>query len=333
MSATGGIAVLGAGSWGTALAIQLARSGRPVLLWGRDADPLNVIGRARENAVYLPGCPFPDSLDVEPDLATALQTSDDVLIVVPSHGLRDTCKAVAATGHVPARISWATKGLEPDTGKLAHEVVTEVLGERPMAVLSGPTFAKEVGAGLPTAITVAGDADYADFIADALHGERFRAYTSHDIVGVEIGGAAKNVIAIGAGMSDGLGFGANSRVALITRGLAEISRLAQALGADPKTLMGLAGMGDLVLTCTDDQSRNRRMGLALAAGKSQQEAHKEIFQVVEGVSAAREVHNLAQRLDVDMPITEQIYRVLHEGVSPQQAVKDLFERDRKDESE
>lgn len=332
MTSSMGIAVLGAGSWGTALAIQLARSGRPILLWGRDAEKLKATGHARENTVYLPGCRFPESLNVEPDLAIALQNTDDVLIVVPSHGLRDTCEAIAATGHVPARISWATKGLEPDTGKLAHEVVTEVLGKRPMAVLSGPTFAKEVGAGLPTAITVAGDADYADFMAAALHGERFRAYTSQDIVGVEIGGAAKNVIAIGAGMSDGLGFGANSRVALITRGLAEISRLAQALGADPKTLMGLAGMGDLVLTCTDNQSRNRRMGLALAAGKSQQDAHREIFQVVEGVSAAREVHHLAQKHDVEMPITEQIYRVLHEGVSPQQAVQNLFERDRKDES-
>ncbi|MDX1443967.1 MAG: NAD(P)H-dependent glycerol-3-phosphate dehydrogenase [Gammaproteobacteria bacterium] len=326
------IAVLGAGSWGTALAIQLARSGRTVRLWGRDAAQLTASGAAGENTTYLPGCSFPASLQVEPDLKAALAASDEVLVVVPSHALRELLEAVRSTGEAPARISWATKGLEPGTGKLAHEVAGDVLGDIPMAVLSGPTFAKEVGAGLPTAITVAGEQDLANFMADALHGERFRAYTSSDIVGVEVGGSAKNVIAIGAGLSDGLGFGANARVALITRGLAEIARLAQAKGADPQTLMGLAGMGDLVLTCTDNQSRNRRMGLALASGKSQDDARKEIFQVVEGVSAAKEISLLAERLGVEMPITRKIYEVLYENLSPKEAVTQLFERERKEES-
>lgn len=324
------IAVLGAGSWGTALAIQLAHSGRPVVLWGRESDDLGSLQRERENQRYLPGCPFPESLAVEASLEKALG-ADEVLVVVPSHALRGLLQAIKATGRLPKRISWATKGLEPETAKLAHEVVIEELGSIPMAVLSGPTFAMEVGKGMPTAMTVAGDSALADFMADALHGRHFRAYTSSDLVGVELGGAAKNVIAIGAGLSDGLGFGANARVALITRGLAEIMRLGRALGAETETFLGLAGMGDLVLTCTDNQSRNRRMGLALAAGKSQDEAHREIRQVVEGVSAAREVCRLAKRHDVEMPIAESIHGVLFDKLSAREAVEGLFERERKPE--
>lgn len=325
------IAVLGAGSWGTALAIQLARSGRPVVLWGRESDDLDGMRHARENARYLPGCPFPDSLRVESSLAVALE-ADEVLAVVPSHALRELLRRMKDSGPLPARLAWATKGLEPETAKLAHEVVADELGNVPMAVLSGPTFAKEVGRGLPTAITVAGDAALADFMADALHGSNFRAYTSKDMIGVELGGSAKNVIAIGAGLSDGLGFGANARVALITRGLAEIMRLGRALGAETETFLGLAGMGDLVLTCTDDQSRNRRMGLALAAGRTQDEAHREIQQVVEGVSAAREVRRLAERHGVEMPIVESIYQVLFENVAAREAVAALLERERKSET-
>lgn len=325
------IAVLGAGSWGTALAIQLARSGRRVVLWGREADGIEDIRRDRVNERYLPGCPFPDSLEVDGSLERVLASTDETLIVVPSHALRQLCGAMKAAGAQPARLAWATKGLEPETGKLAHEVITEEFGDIPMAVLSGPTFAMEVGKGLPTAITVAGETALADFFADALHGQRFRAYTSRDITGVEIGGSAKNVIAIGAGLSDGLGFGANARVALITRGLAEIMRLGRALGAQTETFLGLAGMGDLVLTCTDNQSRNRRMGLALAEGKSQEQAHAEIRQVVEGVSAAKEIRRLAQKHAVDMPIIESIYDVLFEGRDPRDAVESLFERERKPE--
>ena len=325
------ISVLGAGSWGTALAIQLARSGRRVRLWGRESDDLDGMAAARENVRYLPGCRFPDSLAIEPSLATAL-TADEILVVVPSHALRELLRRVKETGSPPKRIAWATKGLEPETAKLAHEVVGEELGNIPMAVLSGPTFAKEVGRGLPTAITVAGDSALADFMADALHASHFRAYTSRDIIGVELGGSAKNVVAIGAGLSDGLGFGANARVALITRGLAEIMRLGRAMGAETETFLGLAGVGDLVLTCTDDQSRNRRMGLALAAGKTQDEAKREIGQVVEGISAAREVHRLAARHGVEMPIVESLHAVLFDDLEPRAAVEALFDRERKPET-
>lgn len=324
------IAVLGAGSWGTALAIQLARSGRRVLLWGRETATHDTMRATRENLRYLPGCRFPDSLEVIDALEDAL-VAQEILIVVPSHALRELIAAMRAAGRTPERLAWATKGLEPDTAKLAHEVVTDELGDIPMAVLSGPTFAKEVGKGLPTAITVAGDVALADFMAHALHGQHFRAYTSTDITGVELGGAVKNVIAIGAGLSDGLGFGANARVALITRGLAEIMRLGRAMGARTETFLGLAGMGDLVLTCTDNQSRNRRMGLALAAGKSQEEAHREIDQVVEGVFAAREVRRLAAHHGIEMPIVDSIYQVLFEGVGARDVVASLLERERKAE--
>jgi glycerol-3-phosphate dehydrogenase (NAD(P)+) len=232
------------------------------------------------------------------------------------------------------RVAWATKGFELESGRLPHQVAAEVLGDAvPTAVLSGPTFASEVGAGLPTAMTVASrDEAYALSLAQGLSGPNFRAYTSTDVVGVETGGATKNVLAIGAGISDGLGFGANTRVALITRGLAEMMRLGLALGADKDTFMGLAGLGDLVLTCTDDQSRNRRFGLMLASGKTRAEAQAAIGQVIEGVLAARAVHEVAQRVAVEMPITEQIYRVLYTGAPPQDAVAALMRRTVKSEA-
>jgi glycerol-3-phosphate dehydrogenase (NAD(P)+) len=233
------------------------------------------------------------------------------------------------------RVAWATKGFELDSGKLPHQVATEVLGGQvPMAVLSGPTFAREVGAGLPTAMTVASrDQDYAMSLARGLSGQNFRAYATVDVIGVEVGGATKNVLAIGAGISDGLGFGANTRVALITRGLAEMMRLGVALGAEKDTFMGLAGLGDLVLTCTDDQSRNRRFGLALAAGKSAADAQREIGQVVEGVLAARAVRGVAQNFRVEMPISEQTYRVIYEGAPPREAVRALMGRTVKSETQ
>jgi glycerol-3-phosphate dehydrogenase (NAD(P)+) len=226
------------------------------------------------------------------------------------------------------RVAWATKGFELETGKLPHQVATEVLGMGvPTAVLSGPTFAREVGLGLPTAMTVASrDREYAMELAQRLSGARFRAYASTDMVGVEVGGATKNVLAIGAGISDGLGFGANTRVALITRGLAEMMRLGVALGANKDTFMGLTGLGDLVLTCTDDQSRNRRFGLALAAGKSSDEAQLEIGQVVEGVLAARAVTAVARTYRVEMPIAEQISKVIYDGAPPREAVAVLMAR-------
>jgi glycerol-3-phosphate dehydrogenase (NAD(P)+) len=328
--------VLGAGSWGTALAIQLARLDRPAVLWGRDREHLAVMARDRRNARYLPDAAFPDSLRVEPDLARALNDNRDLpidgnrdlLISVPSHALRGLLQEIAK--HLPenARVAWATKGFELTTGLLPHEVAMQVLGERvPNAVVSGPTFAKEVGAGLPTAMTVAAaDATFANELAQRLSGLNFRAYTSSDMIGVEVGGAIKNVLAIGAGISDGLGFGANTRIALIARGLVEMTRLGVALGARKETFMGLAGLGDLVLTCTDNQSRNRRFGLALASGQTAEAAQKAIGQVVEGVQAARAVRDVASRRGVEMPICEQVYRVVHEGASPKDAVKELMSR-------
>jgi len=320
--------VLGAGSWGTALAIQLARVASPTLLWGRDATHLAELQRDRRNARYLPDAPFPDSLRIEPDLKTALQISRNVIVAVPSHALRGMLQEVAP--HLPAnaRVAWATKGFELSTGLLPHQVAREVLGENvPTAVISGPTFAREVGAGLPTAMTIASsDAGYATELARRFSGANFRCYTSTDVIGVEVGGAIKNVMAIGAGISDGLGFGANTRIALIARGLVEMTRLGVALGARKETFMGLAGLGDLVLTCTDNQSRNRRFGLALASGENVEAAQRAIGQVVEGVLAARAVHDVAQRAGVEMPICEQVYRVVYEGVAPKDAVKELMSR-------
>ncbi len=322
------LAVLGAGSWGTALAIQFARAGHPTRLWGRDAAQQAAMIKARRNQRYLPDAPFPENLSVASRLDEALDGAKEILIAVPSHALRGLLKEIAPSLGDDVRLAWATKGFELDTGLLPHQVAREVLGNRrSFAVLSGPTFAREVGAGFPTAMTIASsDEDFANALARSLSAANFRAYTSTDIVGVEVGGATKNVLAVGAGLADGLGFGANTRVALITRGLVEMTRLGVALGAQRETFMGLAGLGDLVLTCTDDQSRNRRFGLSLAAGKSVDEALKDIGQVVEGYLAARAVHRVAARENVEMPICEGIYRLLYEGMPAREVVKSLMTR-------
>jgi glycerol-3-phosphate dehydrogenase (NAD(P)+) len=286
------------------------------------------VARDRVNERYLPGVGFPENLTAELDLSVCLDGTRDILIVVPSHGFRDTLKLIKPIIGDDVRICWATKGFELSTGQLPHQVAADVLGtDRQVAVLSGPTFAKEVAAGLPTAMTIAAnDSIFARDLAEVLSGESFRAYTAEDIIGVEVGAAVKNVMAIGAGLSDGLSFGANTRVALISRGLVEMTRLGLALGARQDTFMGLAGMGDLVLTCTDNLSRNRRMGLALASGKTIEEAQEEIQQVVEGVLAAKAVKGVADRLGVDMPICLSIYRILYEGLSPRDAVSALMGR-------
>jgi len=327
-------AVLGAGSWGTALAIQFARSGSPTILWGRDPAHLDELATERCNRRYLPEAAFPPALLIERDLATALRASRDIVVAVPSHALRGMLLAVAPHVGAATRLAWATKGFELTTGLLPHEVAKDVLGEHiPTAVISGPTFAHEVGAGLPTAMTVAAtDTTFAIELAQRLSGQNFRAYTSADIVGVEVGGAVKNVLAIGTGISDGLRFGANTRIALIARGLVEMTRLGVALGAHRETFMGLAGLGDLVLTCTDNQSRNRRFGLAVAAGESVDAAQKKIGQVVEGVLAARAVREVAAKAKVEMPICEQIYRIVHEGIDPKAAVRELMSRALKSET-
>jgi glycerol-3-phosphate dehydrogenase (NAD(P)+) len=322
------VAVLGSGSWGTALAVHLARTGHRAIVWGIETEELETMARDRVNRRYLPDVALPDGLEIEHDFARAVAQADQLLIVVPSHAFREVLERTRPLLRPGQRVAWATKGFELATGKLPHEVADEVLGPGvPTAVLSGPTFAKEVGAGLPSAMTVASrDGDYAMMLARNLSDENFRAYASADMTGVEVGGATKNVLAIGAGISDGLGFGANTRVALITRGLAEMMRLGVALGAERETFMGLAGLGDLVLTCTDNQSRNRRCGLLLAAGKTLAQAQAEIGQVVEGVLAARAVHDVARRHGVEMPICEQVYRVLYEDAPARESVYALMGR-------
>ncbi|HLW73971.1 MAG TPA: NAD(P)H-dependent glycerol-3-phosphate dehydrogenase [Gammaproteobacteria bacterium] len=334
MGAKALIGILGAGSWGTALAILLSRNGQPVRLWSVDRSELDPLPKDRENKRFLPGCPFPEPLRIEFELTKLAADCDDLLVVVPSHGFRGTLQQIAACEPKKLRLAWATKGFEIESGKLLHEVAREVLGAGvSFAVLSGPTFAKEVARGMPTAVTIASnDPRFAADLAAAVASPTFRAYTSDDLTGVEVGGTVKNIIAIGTGISDGLGFGANARAALITRGLAEITRLGLKLGARPETFQGLAGLGDLVLTCTDDQSRNRRMGLGLASGKSIQQVAKDIGQVVEGVYAAEAVHVLAERLKVEMPICEQLYKILHHGQDPRAAVEALMKRALKSEN-
>lgn len=326
------IAVLGAGSWGTALAILLARHQNQVRMWGNLPEPVRQLNQDRENREFLPGVAFPDALSVTNDLAAAIEGVDEVLVVVPSHAFSSVMGQLRDISPKLASLSWATKGLEPGSRKLLHQVAADYFPGADIGLISGPTFAMEVARGLPTAITVASShRAHADRLAEYLKGETFRAYTSPDIAGVQVGGAAKNVMAIAAGIADGLGFGANARAALITRGLAEITRLGLELGGQHDTFMGLAGLGDLVLTCTDNQSRNRRMGLALARGLSIKEAKMEIGQEVEGVAAARDFYLKSAELGVEMPITEQVYRILYESLEPKSAVHALLSRQQKAE--
>ncbi|WP_240464846.1 NAD(P)H-dependent glycerol-3-phosphate dehydrogenase [Paraferrimonas sp. SM1919] len=328
------IAVLGAGSYGTSLAIAIARNGHKVCLWGHNPEHINTLIKDGSNERFLPGIAFPEALSLESDLAKVAASTKEILVVVPSHVFAQVLTQLKPHLQAGTQITWATKGLEPETGRLLQEVAREILGDDySLAVLSGPTFAKELAAGLPTAIAVASENQlHSAKIADLLRCEsRLRVYQNHDFIGLQLGGAVKNVIAIGAGMSDGLGFGANARTALITRGLAEMCRLGEAVGANSNTFIGMSGLGDLVLTCTDNQSRNRRFGLALGKGHEIQQAQDDIGQVVEGYRNTKEVFVLAKRLDVEMPITEQIYQVLYEGKPAIEAAKSLLSRTPKSE--
>jgi glycerol-3-phosphate dehydrogenase (NAD(P)+) len=329
------ITLLGAGSWGTALAILAARNGCQVMLWGHNEEHIAVLAKERKNQRYLPDLAFPEQIAVTSDLKQAAKFSDLILLSVPSHAFKNTL--INLKPYVSAKdlkIAWATKGFNPEDGSLLHQVVADVFSTTtPAAILSGPTFAREVAANLPTAITIASkQAEFANQLAGIMHSDRFRAYTSSDIIGVEVGGAVKNVLAIAAGIADGLGFGANTRAALITRGLSEIMRLGIKLGGRQETFIGLAGLGDLILTCTDNQSRNRRFGLALGQGRSRISIINEIGQEIEGISAAKETLTLARRHGIDMPITEQTYKVLYENLNPLSAVQNLLARDQKAES-
>lgn len=328
------ITVIGAGSYGTALAILLARNGHNTILWGHDAIEIDALSQDRQNKKFLPDILFPDNLFIENNLKDAVSASQVILVVVPSHAFGEVLVKIKPFLRMDSKIVWATKGLEVDTGRLLQDVAKDVLGnEIPLAVISGPTFAKEVAQGLPTAVTVASTNDqFLNELQQLFHcGKSFRVYSSKDFIGVQLGGAVKNVIAIGAGLSDGLGFGANARTALITRGLAEMMRLGEVLGADPITFMGMAGLGDLVLTCTDNQSRNRRFGMLLGQNKTIEEAKAIIAQVVEGCQNTKEVWLLAQKYHVDMPITEQIYQILYCNKNPIEAARALLGRTQKEE--
>ncbi|QOL26518.1 NAD(P)H-dependent glycerol-3-phosphate dehydrogenase [Thalassotalea sp. LPB0316] len=329
MQASHDIVVVGAGSYGTALAICLARNGNKTLLWARDSEHVAAMQTQRSNDKYLPGVGFPEQLTVSADLAEVVGASDNILVVVPSHAFSDILSQIKPHLRPNAKLAWATKGLDHKTGRLLQDVAQEILGhDISLAVLSGPTFAKEMAAGLPTAISMSStDEAFVEVLSAMLHCEkRFRVYRNNDFIGIQLGGAVKNVIAIAAGIADGIGFGANARTALITRGLVEMTRLGEKLGAQPTTFMGMAGLGDLVLTCTDNQSRNRRFGLALGQGQDVDSAQKEIGQVVEGYRNTKEVNMLAQRLGVEMPIVEQVYQVLYENKSAQEAAQELLAR-------
>ncbi len=320
------IAVLGAGSWGTALALQLAKRFK-VNLWGHLTEDIQKLRQAGENTLYLPGISFPATLQPTDDLAAAIEQADEILVVVPSHAFAETCDRLAALKPDLRYLSWATKGFDSTTTDLLSDVAKRYFPAAALAMLSGPTFAKEVALGMPTAITIAATSeDYARRLSQYLHADAMRAYTISDLIGIQVGSACKNIIAIASGINDGLGFGANARAALITRGLAEITRLGVALGGKPETFMGLTGLGDLVLTCTDNQSRNRRLGLALAEGQSIAEAKSSIGQEVEGIHATREVWLKARKSGVEMPITEQTYHVLYQSMSPRTAVANLLAR-------
>lgn len=328
------IAVLGAGSWGTALALLLCRRNHSVRLWGHHPEHLEHLQQDRENRRYLPGLLFPENLQIAPAVEQAVVDVQLTLFAVPSHAYGETIRRFAPHLVSGTGIAWATKGLEHGSGRFLHEVAADILGNQyPAAVISGPSFAGEVARGLPTAVTVASrDPAYAQQVANLLHGSDLRAYSSVDVIGVELGGAVKNVLAVAAGVCDGLGFGANARAALVTRGLAEMMRLGAAVGGRSVTLMGLAGVGDLILTCTDDQSRNRRLGLALGRGQSIADALDAIGQVVEGIATSSAIMQLARQYAVDMPITAQVERVLQHGHSPRRAVEELLARDPKPET-
>lgn len=327
------IAVLGAGSWGTALAILLSRNGLQVMLWGHEESHVIALERDKENKAFLPGFNLSSLIVPIATIIAALDAVDDVLIAVPSHAFRSVLSTLIPDLPAHINVSWATKGFDPQYNLLLHQVAIELLGsQRNFAAISGPTFAQEVARGLPTAVTIAAtNPNYAKYVANYLHSSYFRAYTSDDIVGVQVGGAVKNVLAIAAGIGDGLGFGSNTRAALITRGLAELTRLGVALGGNPRTFMGLAGLGDLALTCTDNQSRNRRLGMLLAQGLNVKQACREIGQEIEGVSTTKAVVLKAKELGIDMPISKQVYRILYEHIAPIEAVQALLERDTKRE--
>jgi len=328
------ITVIGAGSWGTALALQLARNGHTVNLWGHLDEHVQKLIDERENKEFLPGIAFPETIKPMMSLQQAVKDVSYILVVIPSKAYREFLQRLKPFVDENTQVFWASKGFEIETGKFLHQLVVEELEVQNYGVISGPTFAREVAEDLPAAVTCAGSHPDATLdMAELLHGGHFRCYTSSDIIGVEIGGALKNILAIAVGAADGLGLGANTRAALITRGLSEIMRFGELMGAQKETLMGLSGLGDLILTCTDDQSRNRRFGLAIGRGMTVSEAIDSVGQTVEGYRAAKAVYKIIQQKELNLPIIEQVYLVLYEGKMPVNAVNDLEKRDLKPEIE
>ncbi len=327
------LGVVGAGSYGTALALSTASKGIPVALWCRNEERARALQNTRENKTYLPGIKFPQTLYVTSDLSYLMETCRTVLIVVPSHTFASVLTSIKSYITPEHRIAWATKGMDLESGKLLSDVVEDILGKDvPIAALSGPTFAIELANGLPTAIAVAGnDPKFNKDFIELMHTRTFRIYESYDLKGMQLGGSIKNVIAIGAGLSDGLGFGANARTALISRGLAEMTRLGIAFGATEKSFMGLSGLGDLILTCTDNKSRNRRFGYLLGQGVPCEEALKQISQVVEGYTMSKVVKGLCQKMSVQMPICNEVYEIIYNGKSGYDAAMTLLGRELKAE--
>jgi len=326
------VAVLGAGSWGTALAVQLARNGVATTLWGRTPQAIVEMATTRRNARYLPDLELPDALQLSAMLEPTVRDAGTLLLSVPSHAFDELLGAIATWVAPGVGIAWATKGFDPGSGRFLHELVAEHLPGHPAAVVTGPSFAREVALGLPTALTVhSSDAAFAHVVAQQLHSPRFRAYTGNDVLGAELGGAMKNVLAVATGVADGMQMGLNARAGLITRGLAEMLRLGAALGSRAETLMGLAGLGDLVLTCTGDLSRNRRLGLALGRGVGLAQAIAEIGQVVESVQTVDTVMKLAAESGVELPITALVQKVLHEELTPTEGMRALLSREQKPE--
>jgi glycerol-3-phosphate dehydrogenase (NAD(P)+) len=330
------IAVIGAGSWGTAIAGVLCGKGLRTILWGHNSEHVATLEQDRENKKYLPGFPFLPSLEVEADLKEAATGADVICMVVPSHGYRAVFKKLIPYVKTGASIVSAVKGIENNSLMTMTQVMGDTLGSAltaknlTLSVLSGPSFAKEVAQGLPTLVTIACDElEKAKFLQNVFVTERFRVYAAQDMIGLEVSAALKNVVAIAAGISDGLGYGLNSRAALITRGLAEITRMGVAMGADPATFPGLSGLGDLVLTCTGDLSRNRTVGLKLGEGKKLPQILDEMEMVAEGVKTTKSVHDLVSRMGVEMPIIDQVYQILYEGKKCSSAVTDLLTRELK----
>lgn len=334
------VAVIGAGSWGTAIALLLAGKGHQVMLWGYEKEQIEAMRKSRENTFFLPGYPFPDNISLTSDYQEAVEGIGDICMVVPSHGFRSVFNELFPSIQEGANIVSAVKGIENSSLLTMTQIMEEICGQQAedkkinIAVLSGPSFAKEVAEGIPTAITIGcKDLQVAQYLQQLFVTENFRVYAAQDVIGLEISASLKNIVAIAAGICDGLGYGLNTRAALITRGLAEIARLGIKMGADPLTFPGLSGLGDLVLTCTGDLSRNRTVGLKLGEGKKLDQILKEMKMVAEGVKTTKSVYDLVKQYDIEMPILDQVYQILYENKDCHQAVRDLLNRELKVETQ